>query len=101
MSRSFRNEFEGSGFLTGKPTVTDETHKKNWIDVHEYLYYQEHKDSVDKYGIKTEAMKMTKDEYENLEKILNQQNQQNKKQFDCIRYNIKHQNQESMTEMEK
>ena len=58
------------------PLPTDEEHMKNWLMNREYEYYQKHKFYVDKYGVPTASMKMTKDEHNKLLEILHTQNEE-------------------------
>lgn len=59
MRRAFRNKYNPI-FLTIEPTSLE--HEENWIKMRLFEYYQEHKNSVDKYGAVTPEMKMTEEE---------------------------------------
>lgn len=76
MLNGFRNQYNPYVFLAKnferKPIAED--HQKNWLADREYQYYKDHKKMVDKYGMPTEAMKMTSAEHGQLLKVLNQQN---------------------------
>lgn len=74
ISKGFSNEFEPIKFSARSAGPADDSHRKNWIAVKEYLYYQEHKNSVDKYGKPTQSMQMTQEEYVKLSKVLGAQN---------------------------
>ena len=51
----------------------DPVFKENWLKYRKYQYYQEHKDSVEAYGVLMPEMKMTKEEVEILEGYLKEQ----------------------------
>ncbi len=74
--RAFRNAFEPIGYLrktTLKPAT--ESHKQNWLDNREYEYYLQHRESVERYGVVTENMKMSDKDYFNLQLTLKKQNE--------------------------
>lgn len=74
MEHGFRNEFEPHVYGKGSPEPASESHKQNWIAMKLYKYYQEHKESVDKYGEPTPEMLMSKEEAYNLARTLENQN---------------------------
>lgn len=78
MSMGFRNKFEPVKYLVKNAEPADDSHRKNWMAAREYMYYQEHKNSVDKYGTPTPAMKMTQEEYTKLSVVLKAQNAKRK-----------------------
>ena len=51
----------------------DPVFKENWLKYRKYQYYQEHKESVEAYGVLMPEMKMTKEEVEILEGYLKEQ----------------------------
>lgn len=51
-------------------TEEDKEHYEKWLRLRTYEYYQEHKDSVNKYGKITEAMLMSPEEVEDLKVYL-------------------------------
>lgn len=79
MSSAFRNNFEpilgldtyrvfsNHDSISQKvlPPVSDEL-KEKWMRLRKYDYYQEHRDSVNKYGIVEDDMKMTDEEVDKL-----------------------------------
>lgn len=74
MMLGFKNKFEKPMFLGISPEPASWEHRQNWLANREYKYYLEHKDSVDKYGTPTSAMKMTPEEHRELISVLNKQN---------------------------
>ena len=78
------------GYHTRTPKIFDEEHMKNWIADREYKYYQEHKNSVDKYGTLTPAMKMTPDEYAKLTHTLRVQNTERLSYIEDWKKSIEH-----------
>ncbi|MBQ8614976.1 MAG: hypothetical protein IJ415_00175 [Clostridia bacterium] len=89
MSKGFGHKYEPIVFMVGTPGKADEDHKQNWIADREYRYYQEHKNSVDNYGIKTPAMQMTAEEHAKLATILEKQNEQRSRFIEHWRQNSK------------
>lgn len=55
--------------------------KESWLKYRKWKYYQEHKESVDKYGIVTEEMKMT-EEVKSLELYLKEQEEARLKEIE-------------------
>jgi len=76
MEMGFEHKFQPVYYLKGTPEPYDKEHKENWLADREYQYYQEHKKSVDKYGTKTSAMCMTKEEHSKMVSVLEEQNAQ-------------------------
>lgn len=76
MKRGFCHKYEPFFAFMGWTGEADKEHEKNWLADREYTYYQEHKQSVDAYGTKTPAMKMTPEEHAQLVTILEKQNAQ-------------------------
>lgn len=76
----FEHLYEPFMFRKGNPSPASEEHLNNWLADREYKYYKSHKNSVDKYGVATPAMRMTPEEHAKLLKVLNKQN------FKRIRY---------------
>lgn len=66
----------------------DPEFKKNWIKMRKYQYYQQHKDSVDKYGIVDSDMTLSDDEVTKLKIYLNQKHIERKKQIEQYKNNI-------------
>ena len=73
MERAFDHRFEyvsyfpifGDNCINLNPTKLESANqdfKKNWIRMREYEYYQQHKNSVDKYGVVSRNMKMSEEE---------------------------------------
>jgi len=82
MRSSFNHLYQPVVYLVGAPKDADKNHQKNWLADREYQYYQSHKKSVDKYGVKTPAMEMTPEEYDELRIVLAQQNAQRRKEIE-------------------
>ncbi len=78
MNLGYTNLYEPTILFKGKPPVSDETHRKNWIKLRLYQYYCDNKSSVDKYGVVTPAMQMTEDEVKRLREIVKVQNAKRK-----------------------
>ncbi len=76
----FEHLYEPFMFRKGNPSPASEDHLNNWLADREYKYYKSHKNSVDKYGVATPAMRMTPEEHAKLLQVLNKQN------FKRIRY---------------
>ena len=74
----YSNEYEPCIPFKGTPPVTDSSHKNNWIKLKLYQYYQNHKSSVDKYGVVTPEMQMSEKEVQELRKKLFIQNEKRK-----------------------
>lgn len=89
MRSSFNHLYQPVMYLVGSPKLADDEHKKNWLADREYQYYQSHKKSVDKYGVKTPAMEMTPEEYDELRIVLEQQNEQRRAEIEEWRKNSK------------
>lgn len=79
MKLSFQHEYEP--VLYGRDPIkpADPKHKENWLQLRRYKYYQEHKDSVDKYGSLFPEMFMSEEEANELSVILDTQNAERKK----------------------
>lgn len=76
MNLAFNNQFTPNRFrITSNESLkeAEPLFKENWLKYRKWQYYQEHKESVEKYGIVTEEMKITEDEVTTLEKYLNGQ----------------------------
>lgn len=83
MNLAFLNQYDpifSSYRITLKEDDTDEKlqdidpeFKENWLKYRKYQYYQEHKESVEAYGVLMPEMKMTKEEVEILEGYLKEQ----------------------------
>lgn len=56
--------------------LADAEHKEKWLKMRRYEYYQNHKDSVDKYGIVSDDMLMTQEEATKLKEELEIMNEQ-------------------------
>ncbi len=56
--------------VTHNDIPEDIEHKEKWLQLRLYEYYQEHKESVDKYGEVTEKMRISKEEAEELKTYL-------------------------------
>ena len=63
-----------------------------WLDLREYEYYQNHKEMVDKYGTKTNAMQMSAEDAENLKKYV--QSEYAKRQEYLKKFNKKIENED-------
>lgn len=72
MKRAFRNEFYGKFLINVEEP--EKEHEFLWIYMRLYEYYKAHKSSVDRYGIVTPEMKMSKDDVRNLEAYLQEKN---------------------------
>lgn len=74
MLTAFRNTYEPTiGFINLKfkePPPASEEHRKAWMKFRLYQYYQEHKASIDKYGVVTPEMEMKEEEVQNLKEYL-------------------------------
>lgn len=74
MRTAFRNNYEpilgfaGPELARMKPA--SEEHREAWIKLRKYQYYQDHKASVDKYGVVTPEMEMSLEEVEELKQYL-------------------------------
>ncbi len=84
MRLGFEHLYEPVEYVIGnserkKLEPVSEGHKKNWLADREYQYYQTHRNSVDKYGVLTPAMKMTPVEHAELLAVLTVQNSQRNK----------------------
>lgn len=88
MGKAFNNKFElvfipyiafhdnvELNTVSSIPSASEE-HKEKWLKMRRYEYYQNHKDSVDKYGVVSDDMLMTKKEVEKLKKELEIMNEQ-------------------------
>lgn len=83
MNLAFLNQYDpifSSYRITLKEDDTDEklqdidpVFKENWLKYRKYQYYQEHKESVEAYGVVMPEMKMSKEEVEILEHYLTEQ----------------------------
>lgn len=75
MEQAFNNEFDPVfcyfDELDSKP---DPEHKKNWLKMRKYEYYQNNKESVDKYGIVEPDMIMSEKELIDLKSYLKDKN---------------------------
>ena len=78
MEKAFNNKFEQIFYLSEAERVSSasEEHKEKWLKMRRYQYYQNHKDSVDKYGVVSDDMKMSQEEVEKLEKELEIMNEE-------------------------
>lgn len=56
--------------LLDKEERASEEHKNAWIKMRLYQYYQDHKESVDNYGVVTPEMQMSEEEAKNLQLYL-------------------------------
>ena len=89
LERSFRNLYEPSKFIPNVPQHLQPVkpeHRKNWLAAQEYLYYQKHAESVEKYGQLTPAMKMSREEYNDLVQVLEEQNQARSEEIKSWQY---------------
>lgn len=79
MMQGFSREYEPVVYMKGTPGPANESHKKNYLAMKLYKYYQEHKESVDKYGKATPEMLMTKEEARQVARELEVQNAERRK----------------------
>jgi len=66
----------------------DLEHKEKWMKLRKYLYYLEHKEAVDKYGIVSDDMKLTQEEVDSIYAYLIEKDTQNeniRNQDNCIK----------------
>lgn len=72
MKRAYHNTYRYPAFSCIDPSdiPEDPEHEEKWLRLRLYEYYQEHKDSVDKYGHPTEEMLITPEEAEELKLYL-------------------------------
>lgn len=73
MKLSFLHRYDPE-FFVESTHYDNYNHEKNWMKMRNYQYYQEHKESVDKYGKISDGMLMSKEEAKKLERILKKQN---------------------------
>jgi len=74
MERAFKNTYEPTSYTIEaypeKFKLAGQVHKEKWLKLRMYEYYQTNKTSVDKYGIVTDDMKLTKEELNELKEYL-------------------------------
>ena len=63
MQLSFDHAFNPIFYDAPQPAKASDEHKKAWLDVRKYEYYEDHKKSVDLYGEATPEMKMSQNQY--------------------------------------
>lgn len=80
MNRAFNNEFEPIYLSYNKDKLekVNPKFRANWLKMRRYEYYQEHKDSVDKYGVFEPDMLLSKQEIDVLQEYLNEEQQKRK-----------------------
>lgn len=80
MNRAFNNEFEPIYLSYNKDKLekVNPEFRANWLKMRRYEYYQEHKDSVDKYGVVEPDMLLSKQEIDVLQEYLNEEQQKRK-----------------------
>ena len=71
MRAAYENQYN---LLDKLPSEIDLEHQKKWLKYRKYEYYQNHKESVDKYGKVLEEMKMNEEEAQELKKYLDEKN---------------------------
>lgn len=79
MKLAFKNEYEPVFYnILDKEKLqpADSEHKEKWLKMRRYEYYQNHKYSVDKYGVVSSDMLMTREEIEQLKEELNTMNKE-------------------------
>ena len=74
MQQSFDHTYNPKFYDGPQPERASEEHRKNWIKTRIYEYYQDHTDSVKKYGTIQPEMKMTPGEYARLQITVRHQN---------------------------
>lgn len=71
MKSAYYNQYN---LLDKLPSEIDLEHQKQWLKYRKYEYYQNHKESVDKYGKVLEEMKISIEEAQELKKYLDEKN---------------------------
>lgn len=76
MLRAFYNQNHLRGYITEDPS---KEYQDAWLKLREYEYYENHRDSVNRYGKVTEAMQMNFEEKMALQKIVKKYLEQRRK----------------------
>jgi len=86
MKMAFSHKYEPVFYLA-KVQVgpAEEEHKEKWLKMRKYEYYQQHKESVDKYGVIEPGMIMTFEEVDETKKYLEQKHVERMNQIEEVK----------------